>query len=235
MALTKTFQAVGQSTSALSTYTFSAQAIGAVTSDRYVVVVVAVAGSSGSPVLTCTLDYGSGALPMLKVDALDNAGVNSCSVALFLLPAPSGNTTGNFVITASISQLQCVAGIWTITGSAVIAVLDHGTSSANPLTKTLITVNGGVTICGGAGDAGLGNAWTPTNVTEDYDVVELNNLAACGDSATNAGSSLAITLTPSAAGIQDLAGVFASFQGIPTPAIPFYDPNPLPKREVVGY
>jgi|GEM_PF-6311894 len=209
MALSPGFQTTAFNNTTLTTYTFSGIAIGPVTPDRVVVLLVFLDQGANSKTVTATLDCGdgNGAVAMQSVvQGFDS----SETAAIFKLACPNGLTTGTFVITGSGSSGNCQIASYAMTGNPTPPVLDSGTSTATNPAKTLTTQVGGVSFAVG-GTRGA-TSWTPTNIGEDADFQSNNGgtiATMCADSAQDNGTSRAVTLTPAASNIP--IGAFASF------------------------
>jgi hypothetical protein len=100
----------------LTTYTFTARALGSAAADRRIA--IAVVGRTGSSttlaVSTLTVDGVSASL----VANTDNTGVNgttSTYTAIWLASVPS-NTTGDVVVTFNGAALRCAISIYRLTG-----------------------------------------------------------------------------------------------------------------------
>ncbi|HLL28598.1 MAG TPA: family 16 glycoside hydrolase [Xanthobacteraceae bacterium] len=209
MALAVSFRAQVTDTSNATTYTYNGVDIGAVQSDKIVVVGVASSAVSVSTSISgVTLDSGdgNGAVSMTRIETQFNS---QDTVALFWLAVPAGNTTGNIVVTNSAGKGRCSIGVWAITGSASVGVVDHNNSTATNPAATLTTVNGGVSI-GVAATRNSVTTFTWTNLTKDFDTQPEATATFSGGSATDSSTSRAITATPGSS--SEPVGAFASFK-----------------------
>lgn len=206
MALAVSFQAPSAlDNTSLTTYTFSAKAIGPVTTDRIVVLLVYLNQGTNSKTATATCDCGDGSGAVAMTSQVQGFNASE-TCAIFTRNCPAGNTTADFVITGSGSSGDCGIGIYCMTGDPNPIRNDFGTSSAANPTKNLSTQNGGASFAVG-GTRGA-TSWTPTNITEDFDT-QLSNGTICGDSGLDAGTSRNVTLTPAASSIP--IGAFVAF------------------------
>ena len=194
------------STSDLTTYTFTAAAIGTAAGGRYVVVGVSIAFSTTRSISSVTV---AGATATLIGTALTSANL---VMALYGVQVDSG-TTGDIVVTASGASLDCGIGVWALYDLTSQTPVDTGTSTANPSTDSLTTLDNGVAIAF-ADSANTLATYTWSGLTENFDGTVEATLAHSysGASANIAvGSNLSISATRTA-GVTQTAMVTASFR-----------------------
>ena len=122
----------------VGTYTFSNIAIGAESPDRRVIVGVGSAGAS-KDISGVTIN-GIVATPIQNV--LHFGGNNIC-LGLFVANIPT-SITADIVVTHTGAKAWQGIGVWTATGLTSDTPLASGNSTLlNPITKTLLTSNGG--------------------------------------------------------------------------------------------
>lgn len=183
-----------------STFTHTAMAIGAATSQRYVVVGSAARAAASRTITGITIAGTSAA----QVVQLDNVG----SVAgLFILAVPEG-TTADIVVTWSAAVLRNAIVVWTVYGINRTA---FGTATSTATTATLdvnTRANGVIFAVGYANSSGS----TTAGVTEDIDATTgAAGNRYCGGSTLSVagGSPVAVSFTWAAA--TNPASVSASF------------------------
>lgn len=157
------FPAGAESTSALTTYTFSALALGAAAADRRIIVAAYGRSAGSRTVSTLTV---AGISAALLVAANNTAG--SCC-ELWIASVPTG-TTGDVVVTFSSSMGRAAVGLLRLVdGKGGVTAFNSVSDIANPVTMLLDIPAVGLAI--GAylvGDTGATIAWTGL-ATEDLD------------------------------------------------------------------
>lgn len=155
--------------SILSTYTFSAQSIGAAESTRYVVVAVMLYTSGAATTVNSVTLNGS---PMTLIEQLGTTVAGQPRVAFFGLAVPSGSVA-DFVVTCSDSVTRMGLGIFRVIGNAspnIAVVAANG--SGNPLSLNIPVSSGGALIAAVqmANNAVAGQSYTLSGITERFDI-----------------------------------------------------------------
>lgn len=157
-----TFQASDSSTSNLSSYTFSAQDIGAAANDRFIVVCAFGSGSSNTTVSSITLDG-------VTMTSLQNSSANQSPVGCAGI-VDTADTTDAVVVNFGASMNRAAIGIWRITGlQSTTPVNVSSAINADPLSLDVNTNTDGVVI--GACQTFASTSVTWTGVNEDFDAV----------------------------------------------------------------
>jgi hypothetical protein len=156
-----TFTDHATDTANLTTYTFSARAIGTAASDRRVHVLVHGGGVGDTTLSSVTV---GGVSATINVQA--SSGQHTSAIATAAVPT---GTTGDVVVTFSGGKARCGIGVYASTGLSSETAVDTDSSTADPATATLTSVAGGFVLALAAGDNSSSLTWT--NVTEDYDEV----------------------------------------------------------------
>jgi len=169
----------------LTTYTFSAQAIGTAASDRYVIVGVAGSNTASEP-STVTV----GGVSATKV--VGTAGGNH-SAGLWVALVTSGSTA-DIVVTWPGSIDRCAIGVWSSTGLSSVTPSNTATSNATPGSCTVTTLAGGFAIA--FSHLGYGTVtWSGTGVTQDFNTSIEASVKNTGASAATDGTNLTFTAT----------------------------------------
>ena len=185
-----TFQQSNTSNTDASSYTFTAEPIGAADANRRVVVAIGYAAASGGRTLSSVTIGGVTA----SVDADPGAITGNRRIYLVSAVVPTG-TTANVVITLSNTVTRIGIGVWTLDNMAptgqTAAVLN---ASSGTLTVTTATDEG--VICFGYASNGVSatpSDTTWTDATERYDQqVELVSNTHTGADVIATGTSTAI-------------------------------------------
>ena len=197
------YEAGVNSTSNLTTYTFSAADIGTAAADRMVHVVVAGRATTARTVSSVTI---GGVTATANVFTSSGSLVN---VGIYTAAVPTGDT-GDVVVTWSGAMTSMRIGVWSSTGLSSATAFDADTSAASPGTATLSTTSGGFCICGVVDSAGDAAAFTWANVTERSDgLLESNISIGFADETTN-GADISPSVTYANAPTSYCA-VFATF------------------------
>lgn len=168
----------------LTTYTFSARAIGTAAASRKVVVGVV---GDGSTATVSTLTVGG--VSATLVQRLQN-GVETTEL---WQAAVSTGATADIVVTWSVGQLRMAIGVWAVYDAASAAYAT-ATSIANPPSTTINVPAGGVLI--GVSNVQETGSWLWTNLTERYDqVITAENNTNSGASDAFATEQLARSIT----------------------------------------
>lgn len=198
---TVVFTANAKDDSALTTYTFSSQAIGTAAVGRRVIV------AAGSPANGASRTISSVTIAGVTATAIGSIAVGSgggafAEVQLFVLQVDTG-TTASIVVTWSGAADRCSIGVWAaydLQSSTPTATL---TSIANPQTGTINVSAGGILIAAANDFNSVPSpgtfAWT--GPTENYDAqLVATNLFYSGASSAyaTAQTGLTVTATPSA-------------------------------------
>ncbi len=172
-ALTITPQSSASSGSDLTTYTFSAQAIGTASSDRIVIVAVGAANiSTGTTLSSATI--GGVAATIQKQQTNNAASIDTIS-AVITAAVPTG-TTGDVVLTFSTGQLRVGISTFSLTGGSATASetqADTNGTDAVPDVTINVLAGGGWVGCtyGYTGTATATVTWAGTGVTEASDAI----------------------------------------------------------------
>jgi hypothetical protein len=201
-ASTVGFTASAVSTSNLTTYTFSSQAIGTATSDRKIVIAVTADGGSAR-VSTLTV----GGVSATVADNTIAAGADDMEV--WQAAVPSG-TTADVVVVWSTGVSRCGVGLFAVAG-APLRLYDVSTDVTNSgaLTTTISCPAGGVII--GAAQNGANASYTWAGITERYDETIEGTISHTGASLAfaSAQNNLTVTCTPSASSTEQGLTVLA--------------------------
>ena len=196
-----TFQASASDIANLTTYTFSAQAIGAAAADRRVIVAVHAHGNTGITISSATI---GGVAADISIQNRDASSVSGILIAL----VPTG-TTADVVVTFNAGKARAAIGVWSCTGLTSNTANSTATSLADPTTATLTTTNGGFCIAAVTNNDQF-STLTWTNVTERYDAAVEAAMTASGADADTIGANI----SPSGAfagAPGEIAGVFATW------------------------
>ena len=170
-----------------TTHTFSSQSIGTADSNRKVVVGISYNNSPGSITVSSVTIAG-----VTATSILNDVGPNSRELAIFQADVPTG-TTGDIVITTSVSADSIGIGVWAVYDAASTAYQTQ-TSTANPLTTDLDVPAGGVAI--GVARSSSSSTYSWTNITEDYEQTNEATLTDSGASAAFSSQQTNLTITP---------------------------------------
>lgn len=153
------------STSDLTTYTFSAQALGAASADRYIIVTAAgrKAGAS-TTISSITVGGVTATIVVQRTNTITNTAVSGIAIAA----VPTG-TTGDVVVTFGAGMARCGIALWAVTGLASDTPTDTDSSVATAPTVNLDVVAGGFAIGCAYDSASVGASATWAGITEQYD------------------------------------------------------------------
>ena len=152
------------STSNLTTYTYSAVAIGTAHFNRHIVVSVLFDATDDYPPVSVTI--GGVSATLVKAQ--------SSLIALYIAKVPTG-TTADIVVTYATAALRSAIGVWRLDGLASATPhATNGLSFINSGSNTIRTVSlsvpaGGVVIAAAMGDTTAGTSLFWLTTTEDYD------------------------------------------------------------------
>lgn len=185
------------STTDLTTYTFSAAALGTAAANRIILVAVhgANALAASANISTVTVDGNSAArVIQLLTDTNSNRAAAIYAVAL------AAGTAGDVVVTFGAGQSRAGIGVSAMYGaaSAVASDTDSATSTAgNPSTGGNVTLTvpaKGVALGVSTSGGGVTVGCTWTGLTERYDqAMETTNFASAADLNSNAGGNIAMS------------------------------------------
>jgi hypothetical protein len=143
--------------SALSTYTFSAEAIGDASADRIVLVAIAGYRNAVAGVTVTSVTVGGNACTEIAFG--NSGGGNSCIAGIYAVAVPSG-TTADIVVTLSGALDRCGIDVLTLSGGS--------TDSEDTDVNETRTASAGVSVTGGQcilGVAYFASSPAPTNIT----------------------------------------------------------------------
>ena len=207
------------STSDLTTYTFSTQALGAAHSNRRIAVFISgSAAASGRTISTVTINSASAAVVsdgVTSASADGGGGSTTRLSALWIATVPTG-TTGDIVITFSGAVERCAISVYRLlnTGTTAHHVANDTTITSNAFSTSLNIPGSGAAIGGVAADGNsAARTWTATNITENVDAtIEGNHTYSTASGFfTTPETGRTITFTASGA-LNDGAMVTASFR-----------------------
>lgn len=206
-----TYQTNASSISDLSSYTFSAQAIGLAADRDYVIVGIFTRDTSTGTTISSVTIGGNSASQIIS-NNWDDAGANSSIVALYYAAVASG-TTADVVVNLSTTMLRCGIGVYTVKNVASMTPFDTG--SANSTFGTTVNLNcdtpSGNSIILAVFQAAASDvtmAWT--GPTENFEAF-FENLNTSGASASYS-SAATQTVTGTAGGSSVIGGVSISLQ-----------------------
>lgn len=195
---TVSYRTAAQDGTGQTTYTFSAQDIGAAASDRYVVVGIAARGQASISSVTI------GGVSATKIKEQGNTDV----AGLYIAAVPSG-TTGDVVVTLPGAGLRAAIGVWALYGlSGSGAAETTASSTSDPATLSLTTSPNAIVIGLAYNDSALSFSWV--GLTENFDTAIAASNAYSGASVSASGGALTITATMGGAG--NHAAVSAAFK-----------------------
>lgn len=157
------------STSDLTTYTFSSQALGDAAADRYVAVAVAARSGPTGTISSVTIG-GQSATQAVTVGSSAQTG------DIWIAAVPSG-TTGDVVVTFSTGQARCTIAVYRLTGIGGVTPDDTDTdtvAAGNVMQLDALSVPAnGVAIALVASNTASSISWTWTGLTEDTDTGDI--------------------------------------------------------------
>ena len=181
-----------------SPHTFSSVDIGTANGGRKVIVAAFVNGNLDADVSALTI----GGISASEITSA-NTSTNQRQVSLWIASVPSGDTA-DVVVTFNDSTTSLLAiGVWSALGIYSNTPIDSGTSTADPGTDTLATIEGGFCIAAGIALGSTSTVWS--NVTERFD----NNAGFTGADASTTGANISPSANYDSPSNQ--ATVFATF------------------------
>lgn len=156
-----TYLTSGVDTSNLTTYTYSAVAIGTAHFNRHIAVAVLFDDTGDYPPVSVTIGGVSATLVIQR----------SSLIALYIAKVPTG-TTADIVVTYATAALRSAIGVWRLDGLASAAA--HATNSNSFVSSSLQTLSldvpsGGAVIAAALGDGLDVVSFVWPNMTENYD------------------------------------------------------------------
>lgn len=148
------------STSDLTTYTFTAAAIGTASPNRAVVIVAATVGAALRTISTVTIGGVSASLVKQQTQGFSDT-------EMWIAAVPTG-TTGDIVVTYSAGTLRCGVGVWAVYNLQSMTALTTSGSTASPNSLNLNTTANSIVIAG-CGTTSGGTSFSWAGVTERYD------------------------------------------------------------------
>jgi hypothetical protein len=229
MAVALSYLQTATNTTDASSYTFSAQALGAAAADRYIVVGIGGRNGAASLAISSVTIGGVSATVIKQQSSTGTAsgGTGTTSAGLAIAAVPSG-TTGDIVVNFSATSLRCVCSMWRMTGLVSATANDSQSSTATPPSAGVAIPTDGAAIGMVAGGQNASPTVTWTNLTEQYDALTEAFCVSSASDALAAAETRTITGTFSAA-IFEPVGVFASF----TPIYPHWLVN-RPRLKLFG-
>lgn len=201
-----TFLQGANSTSGLTTYTFSSQNLGAADAARQIRVDIFARALSGNTTIDAVTVGGISATAVVQQF---NASSASNVVGQFIVNVPTG-TTGDVVVTFSGAQLRAAIALSSSTDLNPTPTATYQ-STDDPPTASVNVVAGGD--CAGCAVTGAGATWSWTGITEVYD----QQIGATACTPTSAHSTfgttqtgLTVTASPTASTAR--VGVFSAWQ-----------------------
>jgi hypothetical protein len=189
-----------------STYTFSAQNLGAASSGRHIAVCIAsrAVGTSSLAVSSVTIQGITASLSVSAQNVTSNVTVACIAIAA----VPSG-TTGDIVITLPRTALRIGIAVFSIANISGTTPSDTDSSTANAPTCSLDIPANGVALAISA-RAGSGSVtWSGLTERSDATIESNLNVSSASDAFATLQAGLSITATHS--GVGDAIGAFASW------------------------
>jgi hypothetical protein len=153
-----------ESSSDLSTYTFTAQDIGTASATRYVVVGIAIRTAGANPTFSSVTIGGVSATLVVQA-------VNSVSdwtrTGIFIAAVTTG-TTGDVVVTLSSAAARCGISVYALYDLTSATAITSATSTASPGSLNVNVTPGKVLVAHAYDNSNTAMAWT--GATEDFDV-----------------------------------------------------------------
>jgi hypothetical protein len=160
-----TYQTTASQTPASATVTFSAQAIGAASADRRVIVAVSFLGSL--PIAINSATIGGVSATIIRQASAGVSG--TCPTAAIIIANVPTGTTADVVFNLSNPAALAVIGVWQATGLSADAAHDSQSATATSgttLATTTATTSTGFII---GASMGAGSTVTWSSFTERYD------------------------------------------------------------------
>lgn len=187
-AVTRSFAAATGNGSDLTTYTFTAHAIGAAASNRKVV--VAATGRMGSGIQVSSLTVGG-----VSATSAVSSGSGTSHSSIWVVDFPTG-TTADIVVTFSGGAARCAVAVWAMYGAGSSTPTATATDTTSPFSQSLTTPVGGVAFGVITSSDPAGITWA--NLTEDVDAnyPDASQLYSAGSKESVAGDTSTITASP---------------------------------------
>jgi len=203
--ITLAFQEADNSTSNLTTYTFSGKALGTAASNRQIVVLVSGHGTSNTTVSTVTVG-GVSATELVYAQQATGTQIK----AIWIASVPTG-TTGDVVVTFAAGKGSCGIGVYALYGasSSAHATQTDTTYSTDTVSVSIDVPAGGVCFAIGTGTA-IDASTTWTGLTEDYDAVEESGNRHTGASDLFASAQTGLTVSAQVANVGGGTGCLAA-------------------------
>ena len=161
---TVTFAGSSVSGSNLTTYAFSAHAIGAAAANRKVVVAAATAGGSGADGVS-TVTVGGISATLVKATLT----TDHTQVEIWQADVPTG-TTADIVVTWNAGKGRCGIGVWAVYGAAGAASDTVSVTGTGALSTTALAIPANGVAIGGVVLSGTGlRTTTWAGLTENFD------------------------------------------------------------------
>ncbi len=195
------FIGTGVKTTSATSYTFSAQSIGAASPFRRLVVGIAATAGSGNPDLSSTLTCDG--VSMTNMGTTNSGGGFVANVAFYTIMKPTG-TTANFVLSFTAAPECCAIAVWTEEGYetaplAYSSSQDFGTQnqswSVNEIAEGIMY---GIVV--GRNSTVRTHTWT--GLTEDFDTTIKASTASFSGARKSITATAATTPSESASGTQ---------------------------------
>ena len=196
-AATVSFTANANSTSNLTNYTFSSQALGTAATGRIIAVVVMGARSSAGARTVSSLTVGGVSAALVVRQTSDNGDAHE----IWEAQVPSG-TSGDVVVNFSAAMLSAGVGVYAVYNAKY---QEHFTTSSegNDLSGTLVIPENSIAI--GGGNSVGGTLGTFVGLTENYDetVEDRTHAGASTSTASDAGGGTTIEFNPGTPHVDD--------------------------------
>lgn len=205
------FQAAPESSSDLTTYTFSSQPLGPANSSRYNLIAVNGNISSGTPSIS-SVTIGGTSAAVVSDGVADASVAASGRISALWIAAKSTGETGDVVVTFGAGMQDCSIGIWALYNIDSATATDtqiRTVISASVDFPSLATVDNGCAIFTIGGKTQL-STYTWSNSTERYDDTTVSPISHTGADMETDGTSVSETATASNASTLS-TGACASF------------------------
>lgn len=195
---TVTYAGDAQNVNGLTTYTFTAAAIGSASADRYVAVVVSGHHSAARTISSVTVAGQATTVKVSNTTVADDA-----TWAIYLTDAPvTTGTTADIVVTWSAGAFSTGIVQYALTGLQSTTATDSQITDTDAATMNLTVSAGGAAIGGGINKSATDRTFITTGLTENVDkTVEAGSLTYTASSAAfaSAQSPLAVVVNVSTA------------------------------------
>lgn len=229
MAATITFLQTNGSATNLTTYTFTAENLGAASSDRKIIVAITGRSSDGAARSISTVTIG-GVSASIAVQQSTNGNESGIAIA----SVPTG-TSGDIVIVFSNTMGNCDIGTFSTTGVSSDTPTDSGASTANPGTYDLDVTAGGVAVAISSVDIESANMNTWAGLTERWDAQQSssNNWSGASDAFATTQTNLTVSATRTSSSRPTF--VVASFPPVSGPSnVKTYNTNTLANIKTIN-